>query len=152
MFYATYKRNYNRKTFCRIVLSTILGRPIRKVRVMAQQSVLGVDTDRHGIRLDAYVEDISDEDILAGCEMLDAEVIPDIYDIEPNNDYEKKTLPKRMRYYHGLIDSKQLNSGVDYDRLPRVMIIVILPYDPFGQKRMVYTVKNQSPLRKHRSI
>lgn len=128
--------------FCRILLSTILGRTIRKVRVIAQQSILGVDTDRHGIRMDAYVEDVSDESTLAGCEMADASVVPDIYDIEPNNEYERATLPKRMRYYHGLIDSRQLNTGMDYDRLPRVVIIVILPYDPFGLNRMVYTVKN----------
>ena len=129
--------------FCKIILSTILGKQIRKVRVISQQSILGFDTNMHGIRMDAYVEDISDEDVLPGCEMADAEILPDIYDIEPNNEYERDTLPKRMRYYHGLIDSKQLNTGVDYDKLPRVVIIVILPYDPFGQKRMVYTVKNQ---------
>lgn len=35
--------------FCRILLSTILGRPIRKVKVMPQKNVLGLDTDRHGI-------------------------------------------------------------------------------------------------------
>ena len=129
--------------FCRILLSTFLGKSIRNVRVVAQQSILGFDTDRHGIRMDAYVENIPDEEELPGCDMADAKIIPDIYDIEPNNDYEKDTLPKRMRYYHGLIDTKHLNAGVDYEQLPRVSIIVILPYDPFGQKRMVYTIKNQ---------
>ena len=129
--------------FCRILLSTFLGTSIRNVRVVAQQSILGFDTDRHGIRMDAYVENIPDEEELPGCDMADAKIIPDIYDIEPNNDYEKDTLPKRMRYYHGLIDTKHLNAGVDYEQLPRVSIIVILPYDPFGQKRMVYTIKNQ---------
>ena len=129
--------------FCRILLSTFLGKSIRNVRVVAQQSILGFDTDRHGIRMDAYVENIPDEEELTGCDMADAKIIPDIYDIEPNNDYEKDTLPKRMRYYHGLIDTKHLNAGVDYEQLPRVSIIVILPYDPFGQKRMVYTIKNQ---------
>ena len=129
--------------FCRILLSTFLGKSIRNVRVVAQQSILGFDTDRHGIRMDAYVENIPDEEELPGCDMADAKIIPDIYDVEPNNDYEKDTLPKRMRYYHGLIDTKHLNAGVDYEQLPRVSIIVILPYDPFGQKRMVYTIKNQ---------
>lgn len=51
-------------------------------------------------------------------------------------------LPKRMRYYHGLIDSHLLDSGKTYDTLPSVFIITILPYDPFGQNRMVYTIKN----------
>lgn len=73
--------------FARILLGTILGRSIRKVKVIPQKSVPGIDTDRHGIRLDAYIKDVSDE-LLP--DQLDAEVIPDIYDIEPDNTYEKK--------------------------------------------------------------
>lgn len=126
---------------CRILLSTILGKKIRKVRIVAQQSILGFDTNQHGIRLDAYVEDISKFEHLSE-EISDAEVFPDVYDIEPNNNYEKVSLPRRMRYYHGLIDTKHLNSGVSYDKLPNVVIIMILPYDPFDKNRMVYTIKN----------
>ncbi|MDE7250222.1 MAG: Rpn family recombination-promoting nuclease/putative transposase [Lachnospiraceae bacterium] len=125
--------------FARILLSTILEKNIRKVRIIPQKNILGADTDQHGIRLDAYIEDISDELDEAAA---DAEVIPDIYDIEPNNTYEKESLPKRMRYYHGLIDTQFLRSGVDYGKLPNVVIIVILPYDPFGKNRMMYTIKN----------
>ncbi|MBQ8878273.1 MAG: Rpn family recombination-promoting nuclease/putative transposase [Lachnospiraceae bacterium] len=76
-------------------------------------------------------------------EMADAEIIPSIYDIKPNNTYERKTLPKRMRYYHGLIDTKLLSAGAGYDKLPNVFIIFILPYDPFDKNRMVYTVQNR---------
>lgn len=43
--------------FCRILLSTILGRPIRKVRIIPQKNILGIDINRHGIRMDAYIED-----------------------------------------------------------------------------------------------
>lgn len=126
--------------FARILLGTILGRPIRKVRVIPQKSIPGIDTDKHGIRLDAYIEDVSDE-LLAN--QVDAEVIPDIYDIEPDNTYEKNTLPRRTRYYHGMMDTKLLASGASYDELPNVVIITILPYDPFGKKRMVYTIRSQ---------
>ncbi len=83
--------------FCRILLSTILGRPIQKIKVIPQKVLLGIDTGRHGIRMDAYIEDRSGDDI---------EVAADIYDIEPNNTYEKETLPKRTRYYDALIDSQ----------------------------------------------
>jgi len=143
LFHTVVTQGEDGEEFCRILLSTILGKRIRTVRVVAQQSIPGLDTNLHGIRMDAYVEDVSVEAEMSGCEMADAKVIPDIYDIEPDRGYEKDSLPKRMRYYHGLIDSKQLDSGADYDKLPRVMIIVILPYDPFGRNRMVYTVKNQ---------
>lgn len=147
--------------FCRILLSTILGRPIRKVKITPQKNVLGIDTDKHGIRMDAYIEDVSDESI-PGCAEIDAEIIdagivdtglidtenlpaktpPDIYDIEPNITHEKRSLPKRMRYYHGLIDTQVLATGINYHKLPKVVIIVILPYDPFDKNRMLYTIKN----------
>lgn len=129
--------------FCRILLSTIFGKPIRKVNIIPQKNILGIDTNRHGIRLDAYIEDISEMESISGVETIDAQVSPDIYDIEPNKRYEKRTLPKRMRYYHGLIDTQLLATNMTYDKLPNVAIIVILPYDPFGKNRMVYTIKNQ---------
>lgn len=129
--------------FCRILLSTILGRPIRRVKVIPQKNVLGLDTDRHGIRLDAYIEDVSEIEAASQEGMIDARISSDIYDIEPNNTYEKHSLPKRMRYYHGLIDTQLLAAGMDYEKLQNVMMIIILPYDPFGRNRMVYTIKNQ---------
>ncbi|MBQ2934757.1 MAG: Rpn family recombination-promoting nuclease/putative transposase [Lachnospiraceae bacterium] len=125
--------------FARILLKTILGKPIRNVKIVPQKNIPGIDVDKHGIRLDAYIEEVEDE--LNG-EMADAEIISSIYDIEPNATYERKTLPKRMRYYHGLIDTKLLSAGAGYDKLPNVFIIFILPYDPFGKNRMVYTVQN----------
>lgn len=125
--------------FARILLSTILGRQIRKVTIVPQKNILGIDTDKHGIRLDAYIKEVADE---RNPDMADVELIPDIYDIEPNNCYEKKSLPKRTRYYHGLIDTQLLSTGSGYEALPNVVIIMILPYDPFGKNRMVYTVRN----------
>ena len=126
--------------FAKILLKTILGKPIRNVKIIPQKNIPGIDVDKHGIRLDAYIEEVVDD--LNG-EMADAEIIPSIYDIEPNNTYERKTLPKRMRYYHGLIDTKLLSAGAGYEKLPNVFIIFILPYDPFDKNRMVYTVQNR---------
>lgn len=125
--------------FARILLSTILEKPIRRVKIVSQKNVLGLDTDRHGIRLDAYIQDVSDELVP---NLADAKIVPDIYDIEPNNSYEKESLPKRMRYYHGLIDTGLLSASSGYENLPNVLIIIILPYDPFDKNRMVYTIKN----------
>jgi len=128
--------------FCRILLSVILGKEIRKVKVFAQKSILGRDTDRHGIRMDAYVENVSKEEILGDREVLDAEVIQDIFDIEPDKVEEKEILPRKIRYYHGLVDTKLLEIGTSYKKLPNVYIIMILPYDPLGRDRMMYTIKN----------
>ncbi|MBQ8597699.1 MAG: Rpn family recombination-promoting nuclease/putative transposase, partial [Lachnospiraceae bacterium] len=133
--------------FARILLSTILDKPIRKVKITPQKNISGVDTNKHGICLDVYIEDVSETDLtnLSDPEkqnLSDAEIIPDVYDIEPNNTYEKNTLPKRTRYYHGLIDTQLLSAGVNYSKLPNMFIIMILPYDPFGKNRMVYTIRN----------
>lgn len=128
--------------FCRILLNTILDKPIRKVRIIPQMNVLGKDTGRHGIRMDVYIEDVSEGELLLK-DTVDACILPDIYDIEPTMRYEKQTLPKRVRYYHGLIDTQLLASNVDYDKLQNVVIIIILPYDPFGKNRMIYTIQNQ---------
>ena len=37
---------------------------------------------------------------------------------------------------------KELEAGVDYDKLPDMLTIWILPYDPFGKDCMLYSVKN----------
>ena len=47
----------------------------------------------------------------------------------------------RVRFYHGKMIARSLNSGIDYDELKNVVVIMVLPYDPFGLDRMVYTVK-----------
>lgn len=131
--------------FCRILLRVILGKEMRKVRITPQRAIQGHNRKEHGVRLDAYIEDISEEELTGEERGLDAEVVQqgDIYDIEPNKVKEKKRLPRKMRYYHGLIDTKLLKAGIDYEKLPRVFIIMILLYDPFDKNRMVYTIKNQ---------
>lgn len=140
LFQAVLSDETDGEEFARILLSTILGKQIRKVRIVPQRNILGLDTGKHGIRLDAYVEDVSDE---LNSNLADVELIPDVYDLEPNNSYEKPTLPRRLRYYHGLVDTQLLSTGVSYDKLPNMVIIVILPYDPFDRNRMVYTIRNQ---------
>lgn len=143
LFQEMISREETGEKFCRILLSTILGRQVRNVKVISQKNVLGADTDRHGIRIDAYIEEVTEPSEIENAQLCDAQISPDIYDVEPNNKYEKKTLPQRMRYYHGLIDTQLLERNVEYDKLPKVVIIVILPYDPFDKKRMVYTIQNQ---------
>ncbi len=122
--------------FCRILLRTILNREIRHIKITPQKELYGLDTDMHGIRMDAYLEDISESDA------IDADILPDIYDIEPNLTYEKDSIPRRMRFYQGMIDAANLKRGQAYTSLPNVVIIFILPYDPFGGDCMIYTIQN----------
>ena len=64
-----------------------------------------------------------------------------IYDTEPHQG-GREPLPKRSRLYQGMIDSRLLDAGeVDYTRLNNVYIIVITPYDVFGQGKYRYTFR-----------
>ena len=120
--------------FCRLLLSTLLERQIGEVTVSTQKYFNPYTPELHGIRLDVEViEPHSGEGPVAN-----------IYDIEPclyNSDIKK--LAKRNRYYQGRIDGQYLKSGEkNYSRLPDLYVIMILPYDPFGQDFMVYQFQN----------
>ncbi|MBQ8147887.1 MAG: Rpn family recombination-promoting nuclease/putative transposase [Lachnospiraceae bacterium] len=135
LFQQLVSRGEEGEDFCRRILEPILGKKIGRIKIAPQKPLAGFDTDLHGIRLDAYVE--------AAEPGVDMELESEIYDIEPNKTVERERLPKRTRFYQGLIDARLLDGGWDYRQLKRVVVIMILPYDPFGMNRMVYTVKNQ---------
>lgn len=72
--------------FARILLQTFLGRHIRNVKIVPQKTIYGIDTDKHGIQLDAYIEEVADE---VDHNLADARLVSTIYDIEPNNTPEE---------------------------------------------------------------
>lgn len=135
LFQQLVSRGKDGEDFCRRLLEPILGKKIGRVKITPQKSIAGLDTDLHGIRLDAYVEATESD--------VDMEIESEIYDIEPNRTVERERLPKRTRFYQGLIDARLLDGGWDYRLLKKVVVIMILPYDPFDKNRMVYTIKNQ---------
>lgn len=137
LFQELVTREEKGERFCQILLSTILEKEIENVKVVPKKSVLGFNTGRHGIKIDAYIEADS-SDTVSGKSIEDIKVQTDIYDIEPN-EYQTEYEAKRTRCYHALIDSKILKSGLDYGKLKNVIIVMILPYDPFGRNRMMYT-------------
>lgn len=65
-----------------------------------------------------------------------------VYDIEIQTT-NKKNLPRRVRYYQGLIDVNILEKGEDYKALRKSYVIFIATYDPFGKGRYVYTFENR---------
>lgn len=111
---------------CRMILSCVLRREVKNIRFTAQKTVPGISERSHGIRLDAYVTEEQSDDI-------------SVYDVEPDKKSSKKAgLPRRSRYYGDLIDIQLLNKGVDYEKLPELVTIFILSYDPFGENSMYY--------------
>jgi len=120
------------ETFSRMLLQVILNRKLGKLTVIPQRVYYGSDTNLHGARLDVYLEEADEEQVT-------------VYDVEPElktGGDTVKSLPKRMRFYHAKMDSHSLKSGEEYEALKNVIVIMITPYDPFGQNRMLYTIKN----------
>ncbi len=55
---------------------------------------------------------------------------------------QKPNLPKRMRYYQGMMDLNLLNKGEDYTELKKSYVIFVCTFDPFMQGRHIYTFEN----------
>lgn len=128
LFSAIMSDDVNGLEVCRIILSCVLKKKVGNITYNAQRTVPGVTERSHGIRMDAYVSEKNEngEDI-------------SVYDVEPDkNDTRKAQLPKRSRYYGDLIDSQLLKISTAYDKLPELVSIFILSYDPFGENAMYY--------------
>ncbi len=113
----------------RCILECILGRKLGKIRVVPQRIVPGEDTDKHGIRMDIYLDEEDGE----------------LFDLEPDNNSGKgevAALPRRARFYHAKLDAGSLQAGEKYKVLRNVVVIFVTTFDPFSLDRMVYTVKN----------
>lgn len=123
----------NAVTIAKVIIERATGRKIEKLVVHPQKDLKGININKHGIRMDVYTEEIT--------ETGDNTSVTCVYDIEPNN-YSEKDIPRRNRYYQSMIDSKLLPTGEPYKKLPDMFSIWILPNDPFGDHRMIYTVKN----------
>ena len=106
------------------LLELILGIKIRKV-VVQKQKTIEITSDGRGIRLDVYLEDENST----------------IYDLEMQTT-SQKDLPKRTRYYQGMIDLNLIQRGAKFGELKKSFIIFICMSDPFGEGRHIYTFEN----------
>lgn len=124
--------------FTRKILKLLFNKEFRNLKVIAQKSYGGLNTDLRGARLDVYVESDDSAEI-------DATEDASIYDLEPDKNDKAKyvaAFPQRIRFYHAIIDSRSLKSGEDFGKLKRVYVIFICNYDPFGYDRVKYTIRN----------
>ena len=111
---------------CKPLLEMILGVKINRIEYLEPQTSIIERYQSKSIRLDVYVAD-------------DAGTV---YDVEIQTE-SKKNLPKRMRYYQGMIDLHILEKGEDYTALKKSFVIFICTYDPFDRGRRVYTFENR---------
>lgn len=106
----------------KLVLERILNVKIKKATVYKEKSIV-YNPEYKGVRLDVL---LADE---AGTR----------FDIEMQ--VARDELMKRSRYYHSEIDAEILSSGSDYDILPKVYVIFICDFDPFGRQKYRYSLK-----------
>ena len=133
LFEAATEDMENAKKIATIIIRRATGHLVENLIIESQKQLKGLTLDKHGIRMDLYMQETSSVE--------DNASILRLYDIEPIKYYEKD-LPRRSRFYQSLMDSKLLPSKSRYQNLPDMITIWILPYDPFGDDRMIYIVKN----------
>ena len=120
-----FSRIMSNPKFVKPLLETILGVKIRKIVYPQTQKTVDLSLQAKGIRLDVYVED--DQNTVFNLEMQTS---------------DGANLPKRMRYYQGMIDLNILDKGQDYTTLKKSYVIFICTFDPFGEGRHIYTFCN----------
>ncbi|MDC7291490.1 Rpn family recombination-promoting nuclease/putative transposase [Blautia schinkii] len=109
----------------RILLEIILGREIvLKYQPQAEKERRNSPMYRF-VRLDVFAEDMERT----------------VYDTEVQKQ-NTRNLPKRSRFYQGVVDGKLLEPGeIDFNKLNDVYIITIAPFDIFGMDKYMYTFR-----------
>ena len=115
----------NNPGICRRLLEVLLEIKIKKISFPERQKNIEILSDGKCIRLDVYVDDEKGT----------------IYNIEMQTKV-KKELPKRSRYYQGMIDMNLIERGAKYKELKLSFVIFICLNDPFGYGLPVYRFEN----------
>lgn len=111
---------------CKELLQRILpDLKIDHIEYPELQKSIKTDIDAKGIRLDVYVKDKKGT----------------VYTIEMQAT-DTKELPKRTRYYQGVIDLQLIEKGQTYNTLKPSYIIFICTFDAFEKGRHFYTFEN----------
>ena len=114
---------------CIDMLERLTGNKIEKVESTVGQKVIKITSDSKGVRYDIYVED-------ENANVYDAEMQ------QKNKLSDVAILPKRARFYQGMMDLNLLESGGDYECLKTSYVIFICTFDPFGKDLCCYEFKN----------
>ena len=108
------------------LLEYILGKKIKSIRMIEPERTMKEEFESKGIRLDLYVEDIDGV----------------VYDVEVQTT-DQKNLPRRMRYYQGMLDITFFPAGADYNKMRKSYVIFICNFDLYGEERYIYTFQNR---------
>ena len=111
---------------CKEMLERLLDIQIDHIEYPEEQKVIDISKDSKSVRLDVYLKDEKGT----------------VYNIEIQTT-NKKNLPKRTRYYAGMIDLNAIEKGADYTELPQSFVIFICTFDAFGKGLWRYTFENR---------
>ena len=108
---------------CSELLEMILGISIDRIEVSKEKSMV-YHPEYKGVRLDVYARDEKNT----------------CYNVEMQAS-RRPVLGKRSRYYQSQMDMEMLQSGRDYEELPKSFVVFICDFDPFGKELYRYTFK-----------
>lgn len=111
------------------ILSIILDEPGLELQEVKAEQVILNKAGKRAIRLDAWARAKDNRQ----------------FDTEMQNDSSSDSVPKRIRYYQGLLDTPILKAGKDtkYRELPSTVIIFITQEDIFHKNLAKYTFTEQ---------
>lgn len=138
MFFSTVNNIEVGEEFARTLLEIIFARKFGRLKIVPQKVYYGTNVDLHGVRLDVYL----DEEI-SSKELIEEAIAADIEVESSQKERYKSQIPKRVRFYHAKIDSESLKAGEDYLNLRKVIVVMIMPFDPFGYDQIIYTIQNK---------
>jgi len=122
LFYKIFTHNLD---VCKQLLEILLHIEIDHIEPPSGETVFDVDFDSKGIRLDVYTK--------ADGRRFDLEM----------QTVDTGELPKRARYYQGLMDIDTLKAGELYSKLPDSYVIFLCFDDIFNEGLPVYTFENR---------
>lgn len=111
---------------CKRMLETILSIEIDHIEYPQTQKSIDILADAKSIRMDVYVKG---ED-------------QTVYNVETQTTNTGE-LPRRSRYYQGLIDMDLIEKGEPYSKLNKSYVIFICTFDPFTHGYPIYTFTNR---------
>ncbi len=114
------------KENCVEMIERLTGNKLSDNISINNQKAVKIAVDGKGVRYDVYVED-------------DARVM---YDAEMQQGKNKSNLPKRSRFYQGLMDLGYLETGDEYVELADSYVIFICTFDPFDEGLCCYEFEN----------
>ena len=111
---------------CVEMIRRLTGNVIDTVEDLCVEKAIRITDDSKGVRYDVYIDN--------GQEAYDVEM--------ENKESLSDDLPRRSRFYQGIIDLKDLEKGHDYIELKDSYVIFICTFDPFDMGEAYYEFSN----------